>query len=54
MDATATVCLPVTEGTKVIESGKPAAESAGVKFVKNENGVAVYEVGSGRYLFGIE
>jgi alpha-L-rhamnosidase len=54
MDATATVCLPVTEGTKVIESGKPAAESAGVKFVKNENGEAVYEVGSGRYLFGIE
>jgi len=35
----------------VTESGKPAAEAAGVKFVKMEGGAAVFFVEAGRYAF---
>jgi hypothetical protein len=35
----------------VNESGKPAAQSEGVKFLRTENGWAIYEVTSGRYHF---
>jgi alpha-L-rhamnosidase len=35
----------------VTESGKPAAQAAGVKFLRMENNAAVYAVGSGAYQF---
>jgi alpha-L-rhamnosidase len=35
----------------VLESGKPAAKSEGVRFLRRENAVAVFEVGSGTYDF---
>jgi alpha-L-rhamnosidase len=35
----------------VTESGKPASQSRGVKFLREENGCAVFEIGSGIYDF---
>jgi alpha-L-rhamnosidase len=51
INTTATVHVPARHADGVSESGKPAAESAGVKFLRMENGAAVYEVGSGCYQF---
>jgi alpha-L-rhamnosidase len=34
-----------------VRAGKPAAKADGVKFLRMENGAAVYEVGSGAYQF---
>ena len=36
---------------RVTESGKPASGAAGVKFVRQEAGSAVFEIGSGQYKF---
>jgi alpha-L-rhamnosidase len=33
------------------ESGSPVSQAKAVKFLRQENGAAVYEVGSGRYSF---
>jgi alpha-L-rhamnosidase len=35
----------------VTESGRPATEADGVKFLRMENNAAVYAVGSGTYQF---
>jgi alpha-L-rhamnosidase len=50
-NTTATVCVPANDPKAVREGGKPAAEAEGVKFLRTEAGVAVYEVGSGSYAF---
>jgi alpha-L-rhamnosidase len=50
-NATATVYVPATSAEKVTESGQPAAKATGVRFVRMENGAAVYEVLSGAYSF---
>jgi alpha-L-rhamnosidase len=50
-NTTATVYVPAKDVAGVTESGKPAAESAGVKFLRMEPDRAVYEVGSGKYQF---
>jgi len=50
-NTTATVYVPAKDAAGVTESGKPAAKAAGVKFLRMENGAAVYEVGSGTYRF---
>ncbi|MEI6075053.1 MAG: family 78 glycoside hydrolase catalytic domain [Verrucomicrobiota bacterium] len=50
-NTTATVHVPATDAGSVSESGKPAAKDAGVKFLRIENGAAVYAVGSGTYRF---
>jgi alpha-L-rhamnosidase len=50
-NTSATVYVPAINGDGVTESGKPAAKAAGVKFLRMENGAAVYEVGSGSYRF---
>jgi len=50
-NATATVYVPAREQGQVRESGKPAASSAGVKFLRMENGAAVFVIGSGSYSF---
>jgi hypothetical protein len=38
----------------VTESGKSADKAEGVKFVKEEDGNAVFQVESGRYVFHAE
>jgi alpha-L-rhamnosidase len=42
---------PAKDAAGVTESGKPVAKAEGVKFLRMENGAAVYEVGSGTYQF---
>ena len=59
VNTTATVYVPAKGAAGVTESGpstslragKPAAKAEGVKFLRMENGAAVYEVGSGCYRF---
>lgn len=50
-NTTATVYIPATNNKNVIESGKPASSAKGIKFMRVEDGRAVYEVGSGNYVF---
>ena len=50
-NTTATVYVPAKDAAVVTESGKPAAKSDGVKFLRMENNAAVYAVGSGIYQF---
>ncbi len=50
-NTTATVFVPATEAADVSESGKPADKAEGVKFRRMEDGMAVYEIGSGCYQF---
>ena len=50
-NSVAEVFLPTTQPEQVTESGKPAAKAVGVKFLRTENGKAVYEVGAGSYQF---
>lgn len=47
----AILSIPLKEGGRITESGKPATRAPGVKFLRRENGKAVFEVGSGQYLF---
>jgi alpha-L-rhamnosidase len=49
--ATATVYVPAADSAKVTEGGKPAAKATGVKFLRQGDGAASYEVGSGKYSF---
>jgi alpha-L-rhamnosidase len=51
VNTTAEVVIPHVGGTTVYESGVPAGSAPGVRFLKMENGAAVYSAGSGRYLF---
>ena len=51
INTTATVYVPAKDAAGVTESGKPATKAKGVKFLRTENGAAVYEVGSGIYRF---
>lgn len=50
-NTTATVYVPTRNANGVTESGKPASQSDGVKFLRIANGAAVYAIGSGRYQF---
>jgi alpha-L-rhamnosidase len=50
-NTTATAYVPAKDAGSVRESGKPAGESSGVKYLRMEAGAAVYEVGSGSYYF---
>ena len=50
-NTTATIYVPAGDVASVLESGKPAAKSEGVRFLRRENAVAVFEVGSGTYDF---
>jgi alpha-L-rhamnosidase len=47
----ATVFVPAKDTAAVTESGKVAHEAGGMKFLRMENGAAVYGVGSGSYRF---
>lgn len=50
-NTTATLYLPASSANEVTEGGKPIASSRGVRFVRFENGKAVYELISGSYKF---
>ncbi len=50
-NTSATVFVPADDPTAVTESGMPAGEAVGVRFLRHEEGAAVYEVVSGSYLF---
>jgi len=50
-NTTATVYIPAQNAASVMESGKPVGSAEGVRFLKFDNGAAVYEIGSGHYSF---
>ena len=50
-NTTATVYIPAASEQDVTERGKPASQAEGVKFLRMEDGAAVFEVGSGNYEF---
>ncbi len=50
-NCTATVYIPASSQSAVRESGRSTERAAGVKFLRQEGGTAVFEVGSGRYAF---
>jgi hypothetical protein len=50
-NTTATVFVPAKSVAGIFESGKPATKSKGVKFLRMENGCAVFEIESGSYIF---
>ncbi len=51
INTTATVHVPANAAAGVTESGTSAPNADGVKFLRRENGAAVYAVGSGTYRF---
>ncbi|HTE19919.1 MAG TPA: glycoside hydrolase family 78 protein, partial [Armatimonadota bacterium] len=50
-NTTAIVYVPATDAAVVTEGGKPAGRAVSVRFLRTENGSAVFEVGSGTYRF---
>ncbi|MFV2069838.1 MAG: family 78 glycoside hydrolase catalytic domain [Pirellulales bacterium] len=50
-NTTATVYVPVVEGAVVQEGDQPANEAPGVQLLRRTETAAVYEVGSGEYIF---
>lgn len=52
--AEAMLYLPTTDPASVHESGRPAAQADGVKFLRAEQGRLVYNLVSGRYAFVVE
>jgi alpha-L-rhamnosidase len=53
INTTASVYVPAIDATHVQEGGKPAANAPGVKWLRNEHGAVVFEVGSGDYEFAV-
>ena len=51
VNTTATVWVPAKDAAAVTESGRKAADVKGVKFVRSEDGAAIFEVPSGGYTF---
>ena len=47
----ATVYVPAKNPAEVTESGKPVSEAKGVKFLRQQGDLAVFEIGSGQYAF---
>ena len=50
-NTSATLYVPAADARSVTESGKPAALSKDLRFLRMESGAAVFEAGSGRYRF---
>ena len=50
-NTTATVAVPTMQPGDVTESGQPAANAKGVKFLRAEKDTVLYEAGSGTYIF---
>ncbi len=53
-NTTATAYVPVNSNSSVYENGILASKSKGVKFVKEENNYAVYNISSGDYSFVVK
>ncbi|WP_371573231.1 family 78 glycoside hydrolase catalytic domain [Streptomyces sp. NBC_01314] len=53
VNTVAEVHVPSKTREAVTEGGRPAAAAKGVRFLRMENGAAVFEVGSGSYRFGV-
>ena len=49
----ATLKLPISDGLYIYESGQVAEQAEGVTYVETSDGYAIFEVGSGSYLFTI-
>ena len=47
----ATVSMPAESAVGITESGQPATEAEGVRFIRIKQGKAVFAVGSGQYEF---
>jgi alpha-L-rhamnosidase len=52
-NTTAWVYVPASEAGQIKEGGKPAAESQGVHFVKQDGGQTIFQIGSGHYVFEV-
>lgn len=52
-NTSATVKLPISDGLYIYESGVVAEEAEGVEYIDTVDGYAVFEVGSGSYLFSV-
>ena len=50
-NTTATIYIPARQEEDVTESGRECSKSEEIKFVKIEDGRAVFEIGSGKYQF---
>jgi alpha-L-rhamnosidase len=50
-NTSATVYVPARGAANVTEGDRPAADAEGVKFLRMEDGAAVFAVGAGRYVF---
>ena len=50
-NTTATVSIPTANPTGITEHGQLVAQADGVKFLRQENGKAIFEVGAGKYQF---
>ena len=58
-NTTATVFIPIFNGNipdrkAILESGKPAEESTGIRYLRTDKNFIIYEVGSGNYIFSSE
>lgn len=51
VNATATVYVPAKDQESILESDKPASSVAGIKFLRMEEGLALFEIGAGHYQF---
>ena len=51
-NTTATVYISALREKTITENGKPVEKNKAVKFLRMENGKALYEVASGVYKFG--
>jgi alpha-L-rhamnosidase len=51
-NTTATIYVPAKDAASVMESGRPASASSGVKFLRVDDGAVVFLVQSGSYSFG--
>lgn len=50
-NAVATVYIPTTDVKSVTEGSKPISKVAGIRFLRIDGAAAVYEIGSGSYVF---
>lgn len=50
-NATAVISIPADRAETILEGGRPAAESPGVRFLETKAGRSEFEIGSGEYRF---
>ncbi len=50
-NTTATITVPTQKAAQILESGKPAANAPGLRFVRADASGVIYEAGSGSYTF---